>query len=108
MCSDLPVLRIDNFKKINKSILNLNELKLEDKDFFNEKLSTSFWIKKMREAETENNKDNSKKYLFTNSYNQIEKIISDYKKKLIYENRVKQFSTILRKLFQKILDIIYS
>ena len=33
MCSDLPVLRIDNFKKINKSILNLNELKLEDKDF---------------------------------------------------------------------------
>ena len=52
--------------------------------------------------------DYLKIYLLKHSQNQVEKIISNYKKKLIYENRIKKFYTFLRKLFQKILDIIYS
>jgi len=108
MCSDLPVLRVDNIKKINKSILDFNELLFSDIDFYHDKLTTSYWFKKIREGDNGNNTDYSKKYLLTNSHNQTEKIISNYKKKIIYENRIKKLYTISRKLFQKILDIIYS
>ncbi len=108
MCSDLPVLRVDNIKKINKNILNLIEFKHMDKDFYHDKLTTSYWIKKMRESDKVKSEDYLKRYLLKHSHNQVEKIISNYKKKLIYENRIKKFYTFSRKLFQKILDIIYS
>ena len=62
----------------------------------------------MRESEKVKSKDYLKIYLLKHSQNQVEEIISNYKKKLIYENRIKKFYTFSRKLFQKILDIIYS
>lgn len=106
-CSDLPVLRINNLKKINKSLLNFNKLEFFDNDFYNEKLTVSYWIRKIKDSEEEIISEKAKKYLFINSLQQIEKIISDYKREVIYENRIKKFNTIFRKLFQKILDLIY-
>ena len=108
ICADLPVLRVDNIKKINKNTLNINESVAIGKDFYSDKLTTSYWIKKIQESEKGNTTEYSKKYVLTNSHNQVEKIISDYKKKIIYENRIKKFYTLSRKLFQKILDTIYS
>ena len=50
MCSDLPVLRIDSIKKLNRSTLSSKKYEIIDKDFFNDKLTITYWIKKSKKV----------------------------------------------------------
>jgi hypothetical protein len=106
-CLDLPVIRYENLGKLDNYLSMLENTKIPEKSFSHEKLTMLFWINQIRKTYSEIPSNIKNKYEVELSPEKIDQIIKEYNTTLKFENNVKKIKTFLRKVYQKILDLLF-
>jgi len=106
-CLDLPVIRYENLGKLDNYLSMLENTKIPEKSFSHEKLTMLFWINQIRKTYSEIPSNIKNKYEVELSPEKIDQIIKEYNTTLKFENNVKKIKTFFRKVYQKILNLLF-
>ena len=102
-----PIVR-DMTQNVLDEKLHFNEnAKIPEESFGHEKLTMSFWINQIRKIHKEVPPNIKNKYEVELSPEKIDQIIKEYNNTLKFENNVKKIKTFFRKVYQKILDLLF-